>query len=411
MKVCIVSTAPPTQCGIANYCLKLMKALRSEGSSKFIVLADKRKPAYDNAPATDGRIQIVRTWTRNSFRYPFEIFRSVLSEKPDVIHVQHEYLVFGSAFSSGFFPVLLLLLRLLHKPLIITMHSVIPRNRLTPSFFNKYGLGKGLTFFGKLFMFLVTVAIGFFASKVIVHLKTANRTLVMDYKFKPIKVIVIPHGVDTYKLGLNSYDARKKLNLDGKKIILFFGFVRPSKGIEHLIEAMPIVVSQCSDTILLIVGNCHPYLTPKGVDYLSLLNNRVHELGLDEKVFFVSRFVPEEELYLFFSACDLVVFPYIEDDILGASGALSSTIWFKKPTIATNVGRFAEDISDGENGLLVPPADPNSLAKAIISVLSNAELSQKFSEKLYKKAEERCWGNIAQKTYELYRKCYITHNK
>lgn len=402
MKVCMVSTAPPTQCGVANYCMKLVKALTNECGTDFIVLGDKRKCVYENVTAGWRRFRIDRTWIPNSFRYPFEIFRSVVFEKPDIIHIQHEYVLFGSALFSGLFPVLLILLHLLHKPLIITMHSVIPRSRLTSSFFRRYGLEKGLTSLGKLFMFLVTVAIGFFASKVIVHLTSAKQTLIVDYKFNPRKVNVIPHGVDACALHLNSDDARRKLNLDGKNVVLFFGFVRPSKGIEHLIEAMPIVAGRCTNAVLLIVGNYHPYLTPNGVDYLSLLRNRVHELGLDDKILFVSRFVPEEELCLFFSACDLIVFPYLEDSILGASGALSSTIGFKKPIIASRIGRFTEDISDGENGLLVPPADSNSLANAIISVLSNVELKQKLSEKLYKKAGERSWKNCAQKTYELY---------
>jgi len=403
MKVCIVSSAPPTSCGIANYCIKLVKALCSDENFKFIVLADKQKTAYNEASTLNKRFQVVRTWTHNSFRYPLEIFRGVLLEKPDVIHIQHEYLVFGALLCSGFFPMLLLLLRLLNKLLIITMHSTIPRTRLTKSFFNRYGLRKEFASFGKLFVFLVTMAIGLFASKVIVHLESAKKTLIMDYKFKQTKVVVIPHGVDTNELNLNLNDAKRKLDLDGKKIILSFGLVRPSKGIEYLIEAMPMVVRRCSRAVLLIVGNYHPYLTSNGVDYLRLLKNRVHELRLDDKTFFVNRYVPNEELHLFFSACDVVVFPYIEDDILGTSGALWSIASFKKPVIATGIWRFKEDITHGENGLLVPPADPASLAEAISFLLSCIEAGKKMGVRLYKKARNNHWDNVAQETIALYK--------
>lgn len=403
MKVCMVSTAPPRLCGIANYCIKLAKVLSKERSCQLLIVADNHNSTHKNIVEMNGQVKIKRVWTHDSFLYPFEIFRAILSEKPDIVHIQHEFLLFGTPQVSGLFSFLLLLLYLFRKHIIITIHSVIPRSHLTASFFNRYGLGKRLGVLAKFYMYFMTLSMGFLASKVIVHLKSAKETLVKDYKYRPNDIAVIPHGVDVYELNIDPYDAKKKLNLNGKRTLLFFGFIEPKKGIEHLIEAMPIVESRYSDVVLMIIGNYHPRLTPNGIDYLKQLKTIVHELGIDDNVIFVSKFIPNEEIPLYLAATDIAVFPYIETDILGASGALSSIASFKKPIIATRIGRFREDITDGENGLLVHPANPASLARAINSLLFDTEKGKKMGARLYNEVKDKHWENVAHKTLALYK--------
>ena len=403
MKVCMVSTVPPTTCGIATYCVRLSDALSRNGKCQVVILGNKNTSAAKDLSTFNSNFKTVRVWKRDSFLFPFALFHAILYEKPHIIHIQHEYLLYGRPKSSAAFLMLLVMLRLLRKPVIITMHSTMPRTRLQGSFFQRYESSKGLVALKKHAIFLVTVCIGFFSLKVIVHLESARKVLIADYKFEPKKIVVIPHGIEKYETPYGQNEAKMKLGLDGKKILLFFGFIRPSKGIETLILAMPRIMKFFSGVKLLIVGNYHPYLTPKGSDYFRELKTLVHELGLDEDVLFVSELVPDEELSLYGVASDLVVFPYVEADIIGASGALSSLLSFGKPVVATRVGRFVDTIDDGEDGLLVPPADSTSLSDAIISLLSNPRFEQKISEKLLDKAEKNSWKNVAQKTMSLYR--------
>jgi len=402
MKVCMISTAPPRPCGIANYSVKLTKALCKQGKCRLVVLADDYDANVKNAFVSSERFRITDAWTRNSFLYPFQIFRALVREKPDVIHIQHEYLLFGSPQVSGIFPAFLLLLHLLRKPIVVTMHAVIPRTSLSTAFFTKYGLKGRLVWLGKFATFVVTTLLGAFASKVVVHLESAKEALIECYKFSPEKVTIIPHGVDNFENDLKPSDAKEKLDLSGRRMVLFFGFIRPSKGIEHLLEAMPTIGNQYPDATLVIVGGYHPYLTDGNADYLGQLKTLVHTLRLDEKVIFINGFVPHEELRVYFAASDVAVFPYTEADVLGTSGALWSFAGCRKPVVVSNIGRFREEIYDGENGLLVPPADPASLAKAVISVFSNPDLRQRISENLENKAKENAWENIAEKTVNLY---------
>jgi len=366
-----------------------------------VVLADRYSKEY--ATRINNDLKVIRVWRRDTFLYPFELFRAVVSEKPDVIHVHHEYYLFGRPHFSAIFPILIVLLHLFRRPVVVTMHSVIPSMCLTSNFLEKYGSGKRFATIKKIYFFLMTMLMGSMATKIIVHCESARRALIKDYKFKSTKICVIPHGVDIFEEKFDQHYAKRKLNLERKKVLLFFGLVRPGKGIECLIEAMPSIVQQCSNATLMIVGTSHPYLISPGKSYLKGVEELVHKLRLEDNVFFVNKFVPNRELPLYFIAADLIILPYTESDIIGASGALSSIKSFKKPVIATRVRRFIGDITDGENGILIPPSDSASLARAATLLLSNAEIGRKLGVRLYNEAKDNCWENVAWRTLTLYK--------
>ncbi len=147
--------------------------------------------------------------------------------------------------------------------------------------------------------------------------------------------------------------AKKSLGLDGP-VILFFGFVRKYKGLKYLIRAMPEVLRSVQAT-LLIIGEFwedkEPYL------------RTMEELGLQGDVEVVDRYVPNEEVGLYFSAADVVVLPYVDAT---QSAIVSLAYAFDKPVITTNVGGLPEVVSDGETGFIVPPGDSQALAAAIV---------------------------------------------
>ena len=147
--------------------------------------------------------------------------------------------------------------------------------------------------------------------------------------------------------------AKRSLGLDGP-VILFFGFVRKYKGLEYLIRAMPEVLRSVQVN-LLIVGEFwedkEPYL------------KTIEELGLQGNIEIVDRYVPNEEVGLYFSAADVVVLPYIDAT---QSAIVSLAYAFDKPVITTAVGGLPEVVSDGETGFIVPPKDSEALAAAIV---------------------------------------------
>jgi glycosyltransferase involved in cell wall biosynthesis len=147
--------------------------------------------------------------------------------------------------------------------------------------------------------------------------------------------------------------AKKTLGLNGP-VMLFFGFVRQYKGLEYLLRAMPEVLRNVQ-VKLLIVGEFwedkEPYL------------KTIEELELQGDVVVVDRYVPNEEVGLYFSAADVVVLPYVDAT---QSAIVSLAYAFGKPVITTHVGGLPEVVRNGETGLVVPPRDDKALAEAIV---------------------------------------------
>lgn len=155
--------------------------------------------------------------------------------------------------------------------------------------------------------------------------------------------------------------ARARLNLaaapPGTPILLFFGFVRPYKGLSVLLEAMPIIRAR-TPAHLLVVGEI--WGSPK--EYEAQINR----LGIADHVTLVNQYVPNERLGDYFDAADVVILPYVSAT---QSGVVQLAFGYGVPVIASRVGSLVETVRDGETGLLVPPNDPVALAEAVIRFL------------------------------------------
>ena len=161
-----------------------------------------------------------------------------------------------------------------------------------------------------------------------------------------------PPGKGFGKL-LSKETAANRLGLSGN-ILLFFGLIRRYKGLPQLLQAMPLVLKRL-DCTLLVVGEFY-----EGKDRCL---NLITALGLEQKVRIIDRFVPDEEVSLYFSAADLVVLPY---ESATQSAIIPIAHAFERPVVTTRVGGLPEAVRDGETGLLVEPSNPAALAAAII---------------------------------------------
>jgi len=165
----------------------------------------------------------------------------------------------------------------------------------------------------------------------------------------------------------------------------FFGFVRPYKGLEVLLQALPEVVERVGAR-LLVVGE---FWTDQG-HYTTLIRN----LGLEEHVTIINRYVPNEEVGLYFAAADVVVLPYVEAT---QSAVVPIAYSFHKPVITTDVGGLAEVVKDGETGLIVPPRDSAALTKAVIQYFENG-LGSRFAPHIKAQVSEGAfsWDRLVQ---------------
>lgn len=175
-------------------------------------------------------------------------------------------------------------------------------------------------------------------------------------------------------------EAKRRLGLKSKTV-LYFGFVRAYKGLEYLLQAMPEVLKQV-DVHTLVVGE----FWVRESRYREL----IQELNLEQQVTIVNRYVPNEEIDLYFSAADVVVLPYIEAT---QSGVVQIAYGFAKPVITTNVGGLAEAVRDGETGLIVPPGDSHALARAIVRYFVQ-DLGPLFSANIRALNDRFAWHGV-----------------
>jgi glycosyltransferase involved in cell wall biosynthesis len=165
--------------------------------------------------------------------------------------------------------------------------------------------------------------------------------------------------------------------------LLFFGFVRKYKGLDVLLEALPLVLRK-RRVRLMIVGE----FWKDKQRYV----NKISELELEDHITIIDAYVPNEQLGKYFHAADLVVQPYLS---ASGSGVSQLAYGFGKPVIATNVGSIAEVIVDGVNGRLVHPGNPGELAQAVVEALE-AEKLKSMTMEAAKVKERFSWNRFAE---------------
>lgn len=175
------------------------------------------------------------------------------------------------------------------------------------------------------------------------------------------------------------------------RVVLCFGLIEPRKGIHTLLSAAPEVLRQVPDALLLIVGKPLMDLAP--------LQRQLSELGLQERVRLVPRYVSFAQMAGYFTAARLLVLPYENG---WNSGVLASAFGFGKPVIVTRVGGFEEVVDDESTGLLVPPKDPSALAAALVRLLRDDALYARMITNVQQAAKDISWESIAQVTETRY---------
>ncbi len=210
---------------------------------------------------------------------------------------------------------------------------------------------------------------------------------------------IIPHGNSSWLLEHfpRSYDQnvmREHYGIrPGQPVILFFGLLAPSKGIDDLIEAFALVRESC-DAKLLIAG----YPT-KHID-MDELKQKIAEFGLTEHMALDPRYIPLEEVNALMSLATVAVYPYRSST---QSGALQVAYTFGRPVVATEVGGLPEAVEQGRSGFLVPPNSPAELAEGILKLVMNPELAKVMGEYARHLSNTRfSWRTVARQILKVY---------
>lgn len=177
--------------------------------------------------------------------------------------------------------------------------------------------------------------------------------------------------------------------LSEQKRILFFGLIKPYKGLDILLEAMPSVLRVIPELKLIIAGAVYG----KQQTY----EDQIDRLGIRESVETDFRYINEDEMAGYFGKCQACILPYRSAT---QSGVIADSYSFGIPVIAFNVGGLAEYIQDGETGLLVSEVNKEALAKAIISFYQEYSLDR-MQHHIYQYVQMHSWDKLADLIWEL----------
>ncbi len=365
----LIGTLPPLK-GISQYCGGLFSELKNIGPFEFITFS-KLYPQflYPGGNDKDGHVGTNSDYYSIHGYDPRTWIYAGLNIKGRVVHAQWWSFPLFPAFYS-----ILLLSKIRSKKIVITIHNVTPHeNRL---------LGK-----------ISTKILLKIANKIIVHSNANKISLIEAYpKINSSDVAVIPHGILSPPGPAYTLDsARQKLGIPSSShVVLFFGNIRPYKGLDMLLIAINLARTRISNLHLIIAG--------KSWQDWNLYEQQIDKLGLRDITTIRNEFIPSEEIGLYFASADLVVLPYKNFD--AQSGVGLTALNYGKPLMVTKEGGMSDLVSD--DIALLSPNDPIQLSEKIIRVFLEPDLLRKMANDSVIIARQFQWSSIAQATLELY---------
>ena len=208
---------------------------------------------------------------------------------------------------------------------------------------------------------------------------------------------VVYPGVDTSLFSPSS--RRDKLGTTNRTsfTILFVGALGVTKGVRYLLESMPIILRERGDTRLVIVGS----------GWLSdTFREQVRRMGLNRVVSFLGK-MSHFELPRIYNESDVVVLPSLYEPF---GKVLIEAMSCKRPVIATRVDGIPEVVLDGKTGLLVQPRDPEAVANAVLSLLSDDSLRHKMGSRGRRRVQRLfTWEKSARELLNIYNRVSGTH--
>jgi glycosyltransferase involved in cell wall biosynthesis len=222
---------------------------------------------------------------------------------------------------------------------------------------------------------------------VVAHSQYGRELLVGELGVDAAKVRVIHHGAFKYlTLQPSELPLPAELAAVRAPVVLFFGLLRPYKGLGVLLDAWRGI----EDAELWIVGRPRMPVEP--------LRARA-----PANVRFVSRYVSDAELPAFFRRADVVVLPYTRTERFDQSGVLATALAFGKPTVVSDVGGFGEVAAAGA-ARLIPPDDPGALHDALERLLADPQEREGLAwGALAAASGPYSWQHAAGETLALYR--------
>jgi len=365
-RIAVIGNSLPRRCGIATFTTDLQQSISTSRPTveTCIVAMTDHGQAYDYPKAVAFQIQ------DDKIEEYIRAADFLNAGRFDTICLQHEFGIFGGEAGGH----ILELLSRLTMPVVTTFHTVLANPTAAQR--------------------AVMERIVDASSKVVVMANKGRELLRSVYQVPDDKIEVIAHGIPD--VALVAPDAAKaRLGFDGKSVILTFGLLSPNKGIEVMIDAMPSILERRADTVYVVLGATHPNLVrDQGEAYRNRLMRRVRELGVEDHVVFLDRFVDLPTLLEFISMCDVYVTPYLNEAQM-TSGTLAYSFGLGKPVVSTPYWHARELLANGR-GVLVPFGDATAIGSKIAELLTDDVRRQAMCRRAYAVSRTMTWERTAE---------------
>jgi glycosyltransferase involved in cell wall biosynthesis len=366
-RIAVIGNSLPRRCGIATFTTDLQRAIstsRSNLETSIVAMTDHGQTYdYPASVALQVRDDSIEEYVRaaaflNAGRF-------------DVVCLQHEFGIFGGEAGAH----ILELLSRLTMPVVTTLHTVLAKPNAAQR--------------------AVLERIVEASAKIVVMANKGRELLRSVYRVPDDKIEVIAHGIPDFPF-VEPDTAKAKLGFGGRSVILTFGLLSPSKGIEVMIDAMPAILKRRADAVYVVLGATHPNLVrDQGEAYRESLMTRVRELGVDNHVVFLNQFVDQATLLEFIAMCDVYVTPYLNEAQM-TSGTLAYSFGLGKPVVSTPYWHARELLADGR-GVLVPFGDPAAIGDEIAQLLTDDPRRQAMRQRAYAASRSMTWERTAER--------------
>lgn len=360
MRISFVSTYPPDECGIATYTSYLAPELKMLENEIYVI-----------SQTGGAGERVFPVFNSGDPGLAEKVFEALVKFTPDVVHIQHEYGLFGKDSGVSVIP-LLYKLKLAEIPVVITLHTV----------YETFTAAQALICEGILRC----------ADAVIVHHEFQKKALEESVSGKA-KIHVIPHGVRRVEA---VPDIKKRLGIQDRKVILIAGYFRPTKGYDRIVKIFPEITKKVPGACLLVAGKTRLQEYKAYRDYFLKL---IEDSPAKDDIISLRGQFPQKTFDSIISAADVVPLPYL----LGAqSGIMAHCFAFEKPVVASPLPAFTDAVNESGGGLIADTDE--EFTEAIIKLLTDEELYGEKSINIRRHVKNHLnWRKVAEDTLGIYR--------
>ncbi len=378
MKLAIVTAYPPSKVTLNEYAYHLVKHFRQkEDITEIVLLTDRTEGKKDINFAEAGcKITIKECWTFNSYKNIYSVTKAINETKPDSVLFNLQFMKFGDKKVAAALGLMLPFVCKLKKiPNIVLLHNILEEVDLGKAGFTNNKIMQ------KIYGFIGSTLTRLILQADVVALTMQKYVDILEEKYNAKNVKLIPHG--TFEiLEEPAYD----VPLQPFKVMTF-GKFGTYKKVEGMIEAVELIKQHSNFNLEVVIAGTDNPNTP---GYLESVKEAYSHV---EGVIFTG-YVAEEDVPKLFKESAVVIFPYTSTT--GSSGVLHQAGSYGKAVVMPDLGDLALLVKDeGYRGEFFEPESVNSLAQAIVNILSNNAYRVELEKANYKAATAYPMSKIA----------------